>query len=235
MPAHDPSPASPAGVGVALQSDTDVARLKQLLLAARGGDGRAGVLLWEAVSPRLIPYARAILNSRDGHDAQDCLQAALLSLSKLSTARVTDIRDVFGFLVTCVRNAAMDMKRAQRNQTRRVKLVTARDGCDAMLDAPRILPDAQESLLDRIWTLDEDQREIIMLRHVAGLSFDQMSLALDAPRSTLFSRYKAALGRLSGAACAPNATASKPTQDSNVLNGNEPSPLVGSSVGGAPC
>jgi RNA polymerase sigma factor (sigma-70 family) len=235
MSALHPSPASHAGVGVASQGDADAARLKQLLLAARGGDGRAGALLWEAVSPRLIPYARAVLSSRDGHDAHDCLQAALLSLSKLSTARIAEVRDVFGFLVTTVRNAAMDMKRSQRNDLRRVRLVAARDGSDAMLDAPRSLPDAQEALLDRLWTIAEDQREIIILRHVAGLSFDQMSLALDAPRSTIFSRYKAALGQLSGSAAAARVAPGKPASETNILNGTGPLPLVGSSVGGAPC
>jgi RNA polymerase sigma-70 factor (ECF subfamily) len=235
MTTPSPTPASHARVGVASQGDADAARLKQLLLAARGGDGRAGALLWEAVSPRLIPYARAILGSRDGHDAQDCLQAALLSLSKFSTARLTEVRDPFGFLVTSVRNAAIDMKRAQRNGIRRVRLVAARDGCDAMLDAPRTLPDAQEVLLDRLWTLDEDQREIIILRHVAGLSFDQMSLALDAPRSTIFSRYKAALGQLAGASKPSPSSATKPANESIVLNRTGPLPLVGSSVGGAPC
>lgn len=235
MPQPQPHPASHAGVGVAPQGDADAARLKQLLLAARGGDGRAGALLWELVSPRLIPYARAILNSRDGHDAQDCLQAALLSLSKLSTARITEIRDLFGFLVTTVRNAAMDMKRAQRNAIRRVRLVAARDGCDAMLDAPRSLPDTQEALLDRLWTIDEDQREIIILRHVAGLSFDQMSLALNAPRSTIFSRYKAALGQLAGASTRSPSSAAKPSSESSVSNAAGPLPLVGSPVGGAPC
>jgi RNA polymerase sigma factor (sigma-70 family) len=231
---HAPHPTSAStsgtghGVGGASDRGADAARLKLAFLAARAGDAAAAEVLWNAVAPRLLAYARALLSSRDGHDARECLQSALLSMLRLSASRAASIDDVFAFLLTCVRNAAFDMKRARASAARRAALMPARDGVDAMLDAPGsgTLSYEQDALLNRLWTLDEDQRELIILRHVVGLSFDQLALALASPRSTIFSRYKAALARLSA-----GVSAREQAPPASVPPERQPLPLIG----GAPC
>ncbi|MCH8271418.1 MAG: hypothetical protein IH985_09460, partial [Planctomycetes bacterium] len=44
--------------------------------------------------------------------------------------------------------------------------------------------------------INQDQREVVLLRHAAGLTFDQIALALDLNRHTAASRYRAAIARL---------------------------------------
>ena len=39
-------------------------------------------------------------------------------------------------------------------------------------------------------------REVIVLKHIVGMTFDQLALALSANRSTVASRYRNAVARL---------------------------------------
>lgn len=40
--------------------------------------------------------------------------------------------------------------------------------------------------------LDEDSRELLILKHAAGLTFDQIALALNQNRNTVAARYRRA-------------------------------------------
>jgi DNA-directed RNA polymerase specialized sigma24 family protein len=44
--------------------------------------------------------------------------------------------------------------------------------------------------------ISEDDREVLLFRHVADLSFRQIAEILGEPRSTIASRYTAALDRI---------------------------------------
>ena len=45
-------------------------------------------------------------------------------------------------------------------------------------------------------TLTPDHREVLILRHAAGLTFDQIATATETPRSTIATRHAAALRAL---------------------------------------
>ena len=57
-------------------------------------------------------------------------------------------------------------------------------------DSERV-PAASDALA-ALDALGEDDREVLILKHAAGLSFDQIALALEQNRNTVASRYRRA-------------------------------------------
>jgi RNA polymerase sigma-70 factor, ECF subfamily len=159
----------------------------QLLLAMHKGNGPAAEALWARFSPRMLAYAAAILRRHD--DAHDVVQAVFLSLLSRPRSDLKQVRDVAAWLLMLTRSAALNHLRAARRARAR----------DARADAPPRSPapdpdtDSIRAALERLARRD---REIIILKHAAGLTFDQIALALQLNRSTAASRYRAAIERL---------------------------------------
>jgi len=157
---------------------------RQLLIATHRGHEASARLLWARHAPRMTAHARAIL--RDAAAADDAVQSVTCRLLELSGWRVREVRDVPAFLALAVRREALNQLRAARRagareSRRAVPAETSADG-------PGVRA-AVESLPRRM-------REVVVLKHVAGLTFDQMALALCTNRSTVASRYRAALESL---------------------------------------
>ena len=68
-----------------------------------------------------------------------------------------------------------------------------------MLSAPGIGPDVSEQHLDlwrAIGKLPADDAEIVVLKHIEGWTYDELSKLLDVPPGTVMSRLYAARQRL---------------------------------------
>ena len=136
-------------------------RLTRLAVArAKEGDEEAFRFLYLRFSHNIYGYVRSIVH--DDHEAEDITQHVF---AKLTTALSRyDDRGIpfFGWLMRLARNAAIDHLRTNRATP-----------CDQVLD-----PDAESSTdIDRcltvraaLATLPEDQRAVVFLRHVVGLS-----------------------------------------------------------------
>jgi RNA polymerase sigma-70 factor (ECF subfamily) len=157
---------------------------RQLLIATHRGHQASARLLWARHAPRMTAHARAIL--RDAAGAEDAVQSVMCRLLELPGARVREVRDVPAFLALAVRREALNQIRAARRAGAREarRAVPVGEGGDAL----RVRA-ALEMLPRRM-------REVVVLKHVAGLTFDQMALALCTNRSTVASRYRAALAAL---------------------------------------
>lgn len=159
-----------------------------LLMRMRRGDAAAARALHEQLGPRLLAYARALL--RDDSAAEDAAQQAWLHVMTCPNAQATAVRDIAAWMVVVCRRAALSSARARQRQTRREQRV-------APIGPLGVQPTSDAaSLYAGVDRLDDEHREIILLRHVAALTFDQISFALDTPKSTLSSRYQAALDAL---------------------------------------
>lgn len=171
-----------------------------LLPRMHAGDSAAARSLWNNHAPRLLALARAMCRGPGARGAasglaDDAVQNAFLGLLKLDTRSINAIRDVRAYLAQAVRAAVLNAQRTERRET-------ARRG--ALLPPGTGSVDVPDHLSDAIDALPEAQRDVILLKHVAGLTFDQMSLATGEPRATLASRHAAAL-RLLRAAMDPAA------------------------------
>lgn len=158
-----------------------------LLVATRRGDESAARALWHLYAPRLTAYARSIVRSRGTpHDADDIVQAAFCRIMDLQDHELAAVRDVGPWLARITRNTALNWLRSIRRDTARRQQVPSY--------SPPHTPSATDSTVaDAVGALPPRLREVIVLKHVAGLTFDQIELATGINRNTAAARYRAAL------------------------------------------
>jgi RNA polymerase sigma-70 factor (ECF subfamily) len=104
--------------------------------------------------------------------------------------------DPVAFLYAAVRNAAIDLTRR-----RRVRRAAAIEGSlfDAREPDPRIRAmdrEAAARLRAAIDGLTPEQQEVVVLRAVARLGFEQIAAVVDAPLGTVAARYHRAIAAL---------------------------------------
>jgi RNA polymerase sigma-70 factor (ECF subfamily) len=134
-------------------------------------------------APALLLLARHHLP----RDAEDALQEGFTQFWR-SRHRA---QDPVAYLFTCVRNAALAIARKQRTRERRSPASTAERF------APPATPDDRLPLLHAaLDRLPADQREVVLLKIWAGLTFAQIASALALSPNTAASRYRFALAHL---------------------------------------
>jgi RNA polymerase sigma-70 factor (ECF subfamily) len=165
---------------------------------ARSGDGRAVGELVEQVMGCLSALTRAACPNHT--EAEDVLQESLLELTG-SIASLKDDQALLPWLRRIVRNNAADRGR-RRNVRREVSLEAA-----AALPAPAPEGDGALSVAERhrellaaLQSLPGEDRELLALRHEAGLSLEEIAAAVgQTPRaveSRLFRARRALRARL---------------------------------------
>jgi len=143
--------------------DDSPQRLRQTRLAvarAKEGDRDAHRFLYVQYSHNVYGYVRSIV--RDDHEAEDVTQHVF---AKLMTSIVKyDDRGIpfFAWLIRLARNVAIDHLRAQRSTPTEVVVDPDRE-CHR--DLEHVLT-VRAALAD----LPDDQREVVVLRHVVGLT-----------------------------------------------------------------
>ena len=102
--------------------------------------------------------------------------------------------NVKAWLFRSVRNAAINQALSQRRRRVREECIAGRrqDWIEADL-ATGIDAASAQAALEK---LPPEQREVIILRTWAGLTLQEISELLNAPISTLFSRYEAGLAAI---------------------------------------
>ena len=160
-----------------------------LMLTHRGDKAAAGALYARYARPLTI-VARSILH--DEFLAADVVQCVFLKILSLTRRDLRTILDPFAWLVRSTRNEALNLIRTDSR-------ARARAARHASMREAVVLPSystVRAELLDLLNTLTEDQREIIILKHLVGLTFDQLAETLGENRSTIASRYRVALATL---------------------------------------
>ncbi len=163
---------------------------QQLLLATRRGDEPAARSLWHAYAPRLIAYARSIVR-RTGtpQDAEDIVQTVFCRMLRADLDDLALVDDVGAWLAQVTRRTSLNWLRTNRRErARRGRAHPASSG-DAAAPSDAELADAIERLPARL-------REVVVLKHAGGLTFDQIELATGVSRNTAAARYRAAVERL---------------------------------------
>lgn len=161
--------------------DPTLAELDDLVAGLRSGDPRAFHRCYQLTADLLASIALGMLG--DPHDAEDTVQDAFLALTRRAAQISGDGRSVRAWLVTAVRNAAIDRLRARgRRRERPVADLPERrdpDGLPADLGLDPPLARALERLTDR-------QRTALLLRHVAGMSGDEIAEILGGNRDAIY-------------------------------------------------
>lgn len=164
--------------------------LKQLLLETHQGHEPSARALWHTQAPRLLRYARAIVVSWS--DAEDVVQVVFCRVLNMARREVERVSDPGAWLAQVTRREAINHLRSRKREAARREaaggLGLHRDDNDpAPIDADL------EAAIER---LPRRFREVIVLKHVAGLTFDQIAAATGLNRNTAASRYKSSVEAL---------------------------------------
>src|ERR1700756_3950843 len=160
-----PLTARPATIGfrssLALDESPETARKVRLAVArAKEGDRDALRFLYVVYAHNIYGYVRSIVH--DDHEAEDVTQHVFAKL--MTTLVKYDDRGVpfFAWLLRLARNVAIDHLRSNRlTPTEKVLDPDTSSGIDM---------DRAETVRAALATLPEQQREVVFLRHVVGLT-----------------------------------------------------------------
>jgi RNA polymerase sigma-70 factor (ECF subfamily) len=155
------------------QEDTELVR------AFRGGDGDAFARLMERHQNRI--FTTIFLIVRDREQAEDIFQETMIKLIRLIQADQYDEKGKFmAWAVRIARNFAIDEYRRER---RGPQMLRENGGYDLSV----------RHLIQRI---PEKQREVLVMRHYAGMSFQEIAEVQGVSINTALGRMRYALACL---------------------------------------
>jgi RNA polymerase sigma-70 factor (ECF subfamily) len=133
----------------------------------------------------------AALVVSDRHAAADVSQAVLLRAATLSSGAWERPGVLFRMVVNVSRDRHRGERIRRRHETGARPLGVAEDPGE--LTARR---ESRERVAAAVRRLPDDERDVVVLKQFEGLTFHQISEALDVPSSTAKSRFARALERL---------------------------------------
>ena len=172
----------------------DPDELIQALADAAEGDQAAWQLVVETYSPRVFGLLRA--QCGDEELAEEIAQSAFCTVAQ----KISDYKEFGRFeawLFRIAMNRLRDEMRRRKRQARPMEeevLIGLSGGVSA--PEPTLDPAQRKALLEALGALSEADRQIVDLRHVAGMSFRQIGDYLDEPVGTLLARHHRALRKL---------------------------------------
>lgn len=143
---------------------------------AKAGDSEGLHYLYVRYADDVLRYVTSVV--RDHHEAEDITQNVF---AKLMTAiRKYEQREVpfDAWILRVARNAALDHLRAKRAIPTEEVRIADTGRAQTGLDRGRALREALEAL-------PEDQREVLVLRHIVGLSPVEIAGTLDKTESSV--------------------------------------------------
>ena len=161
-----------------VETSPEIERLVRRAVArAKGGARDAVRFLYLRYADNVYGYVRTIV--RDHHDAEDVTQQVFTKL--LTAIPKYEERSVpfVAWLLRISHNAAVDAVR-----TRRTTPTEEVYGCDDAV--PEDAPERSRSLCAAIATLPTDQREVVILRHVLGLTPVEIAAQLGRSHSSVY-------------------------------------------------
>jgi RNA polymerase sigma-70 factor (ECF subfamily) len=156
------------------RGDSDL--VKKAIAGAKDGSRDALHFLYVRYAPEVQRMVRMMVN--DQHEAEDITQCVFLKL--MSSIRRYEEREVpfSAWIVRVARNAAFDHLRTRRPMP--VEQVRARDD-----ESGRLRHERSNDLREALELLPPEQRDVLILRHVVGLSPSEIATALGRSESSV--------------------------------------------------
>jgi RNA polymerase sigma-70 factor (ECF subfamily) len=146
----------------------------------------------------LFTYALSILGCPQ--TAEDAIQNAFTRLHRSSNAAVEmEQQNMVPYVFRCVRNCAIDLQRKHHHQRRLSEsLFESFQQTDNTPSPPDSLltEERAEMLRAAIDELAESEREVVVLKMFAGLTFEQAGEMAETSPKTMATRYRRALIKL---------------------------------------
>ncbi len=159
-------------------------------IAENGAAGLSG--LFDLTAQRLVRFAVTI--TRNQHDAEDAVQAALLRVvNNIRLVRAAD--SPWPYLLRMVRNESLVILRKKRRWPMvgsLTDLLTRRSVDEVELE------ETYRAVWKALRSLPVEQSEVVVLKIWENMTFAQIAEVLELPPATAASRYRYAIGKLAG-------------------------------------
>ncbi|MET0623483.1 MAG: sigma-70 family RNA polymerase sigma factor [Pyrinomonadaceae bacterium] len=170
-----------------------------LLRAVARGDESAFARVYDRYSPILLGLLLRILRSRA--EAEDVLQEVFLQVWQQARSFDESRGRAFTWLVTLARSRAIDRLRAVDSRER-AALRSAEDGqpvtqARPLADDDAIRAERAEAVRGALGELPEEQRQVLVLAYLEGMSQSEIAAAKNQPLGTVKTRTRAGLKKLS--------------------------------------
>jgi RNA polymerase sigma-70 factor, ECF subfamily len=173
----DQRPHSPASRSTEAATAAGNSRLvREAVVSAQAGDVEGLHFLYVRYSSDVQRYVASFVN--DHHEAEDITQNVFAKL--VTGIRKYEQREApfVAWVMRVARNAALDHMRARRTIPTEEVRIADNGQAQVGIDRGRDLRHALEQL-------PEDQREVLILRHIAGLSPVEIAAALEKSESSV--------------------------------------------------
>ncbi len=157
----------------------------RLLARLAAGHEAAFAELYARFGQRMYRTAFGLLGRRQ--DAEDCVQEVFAALVR-GRARLAEVRDLAAYVFAVLRRQAARQAALRRQQP--AALVIELAGSEPAEDPRR------EAVREAIGSLPPEQREVVVLKIDAQLTFAEIGRVLAISPNTAASRYRYALERL---------------------------------------
>ena len=172
---------------------------QNLLAAFQAGDAEAMGALYDRHAPAVTVYLLGMLGDRQ--EAEDVLQHVMVGFIR-QAASLGAVLSVRAYLLAAAHNGVANVIRSRSRRDSLLHdyevLVRGRDGQHAGPASNAETEEMRRQLNTALAQLPDDEREVVLLRTYAGLSFSETAEALGLPRSTAADRYQAAIAKLRG-------------------------------------
>jgi RNA polymerase sigma-70 factor (ECF subfamily) len=154
----------------------------------RAGDKEAFRFIVERYQAEAIGHAIAILGNRE--DAMDAVQEAFIDCFK-ALDRVDLTRRFYPWFYVILRNRCYKL-----GSGRKQREMSSSDEMEILAPAKSIQPEDTMVLERAMLELPAEDRELITLRHLDGLSYQELAERLEVPLGTIMSRLHHARKKL---------------------------------------
>jgi RNA polymerase sigma-70 factor, ECF subfamily len=182
------------------QTDTEDA---ELLRAVARGDEAAFARVYDRYAPILLGLMLRILRSRA--EAEDVLQEVFLQVWQQARSFDPARGRAFTWLATLARSRAIDRLRAVDSRERAAQR-SAEDGLSPAAEGPRgwaeeeaMRTERAEAVRAALAELPEEQRQVLLLAYLEGMSQSEIAAAKGQPLGTVKTRTRTGLKKLSEA------------------------------------
>ena len=174
-------------LGVPLRAPQESELLARAIARAKEGDPSALHFLYVRYADDVCGYVSSIV--RDRHEAEDITQSLFAKL--LTKIQKYEQREVpfSAWILRVARNAALDHMRSRR-MIPVEEVRTSDEGCED------VRFDRYQSLKEALERLPEEQREVLVLRHVAGLTPAEIADRMDKTESAVHGLHHRGRGAL---------------------------------------
>jgi RNA polymerase sigma-70 factor (ECF subfamily) len=170
----------------------------EMLRAVARGDESAFARVYDRYSPILLGLMLRILRSRA--EAEDVLQEVFLQVWQRAHSFDSERGRAFTWLVTLARSRAIDRLRSvgsrERAAQRSAEDAPPESEPTEWADALAARAERAEAVQEALAELPEEQRQVLVLAYLEGMSQSEIATAKNQPLGTVKTRTRTALRKL---------------------------------------